>query len=124
MTKSRYAPLTTHLRKSGRAEIPMSFDAIEAVIGFKLPPRAPMHRAWFSNNPTNNPMTRAWLAAGYKSENVDMTNRTLVFRKVAPQEPILDSGRSILTAAELREIVRSMPTAAELVSHVAGRPGR
>ena len=41
-----------------------------------------------------------------------MTNRTLVFRKVAPQEPVRNSSRSMLATAELREIVGSMPTAA------------
>ena len=30
---SRYAPLETYLRESGRAEIPMTFENIEEVIG-------------------------------------------------------------------------------------------
>ena len=92
----------------------MTFEEIEAVLGFKLPPRASTHRAWFSNNPTNNPMTVAWLAAGYKSANVDMENRKLVFRKVAPEEQFPGRGRPMPMAAELREVVASMPTAAEL----------
>ena len=94
MTTSRYAPLAVYLRKSGRAEIPMTFDDIEKVIGSKLPPRASTHRAWFSNNPTSNPMTRAWLTAGYRSADVDMTKRKLVFRRIVSERP----------AAELREI--------------------
>ena len=114
MKSSRYEPLTVHLRRSGGAEISMTFEEIEAVLGFNLPPRASTHRAWFSNNPTNNPMTAAWLAAGYKSANVDMNNRMLVFRKVVPEERSPESGRSMPTAAELREIAASMPTAAEL----------
>ena len=94
MATSRYAPLADYLRKSGRAEIPMTFDDIEEVIGSRLPPRASAHRAWFSNNPTSNPMTRAWLAAGYRSADVDMAKRKLVFRKIVAEQP----------AAELREI--------------------
>ena len=90
----------------------MTFEEVEAVLGFKLPPRASTHRAWFSNNPTNNPMTAAWLAAGYKSANVDMTNRKLVFRKVVPEEHSPE-GRPMPTAAEFREIAASMLTAAE-----------
>ncbi len=114
MKSSRYGQLTTHLRTMGRAEIPMTFKEMEEVLGFKLPPRASTHRAWFSNNPTNNPMTAAWLAAGYKSANVDMKNRKLVFRRVAPEERCPESDRPTPTAAELREIAASMPTAAEL----------
>ena len=113
MTTSRYAPLTVYLRKSGRAEIPITFDDLEEVIGSKLPPSASTHRAWFSNNPTSNPMTRAWLAAGYRSADVDMAKRKLVFRKIVSEQP----------AAEPREIAGSMPTAAEL-REIAGMPER
>ena len=81
MAKSKYEPLKTFLSESGRAEIPMAFDEIEATIGCKLPPKAAGYPAWWSNNPSNNPMTRAWLEAGYKSESVDTKNRKLVFRQ-------------------------------------------
>ena len=80
---SRYAPLTNHLRASGQAEIPMMFGHIETIIGGKLPASAFRHRAWWSNNPSNSAMTRAWLEAGYISAEVDMTGRKLVFRRSA-----------------------------------------
>jgi hypothetical protein len=60
----------------------MSFAQIERVIGQKLPPKAQLHRAWWSNSPTNNVMTKAWLEAGFRSEQVDMEERTLVFRRM------------------------------------------
>ena len=126
MTTSRYAPLTAYLRKSGRAEIPMTFDDLEEVIGSKLPPSASTHRAWFSNNPTSNPMTRAWLAAGYRSADVDMAKRKLVFRKIVSEQPVAEPREiagSMPTAAELREIAGSIPTAAEL-REIAGMPER
>ena len=81
MAKSKYEPLKTFLSESGRAEIPMTFKEIEATIGCKLPPKASGYPAWWSNNPSNNPMTRAWLDAGYKSESVDPKNRKLIFRQ-------------------------------------------
>ena len=59
----------------------MAFEEIEAITGCKLPPKASGYPAWWSNNPTNNPMTRAWLDAGYKSESVDTKNRKLIFRQ-------------------------------------------
>jgi hypothetical protein len=53
-------------------------------------------RTWWSNNPSNNVMTKAWLAAGFVTERVDMGSRRLVFRKsgmsVAP--PIASSAQS------------------------------
>ena len=125
MATSRYAPLADYLRKSGRAEIPMTFDDIEEVIGSKLPPRASTHRAWFSNNPTSNPMTRAWLAAGYRSTDVDMAKRKLVFRKTLPEQPVAqlrEIAGAMPTVAELREIAGAMPTAAELREIAASMP--
>lgn len=78
---SKYEPLTTHLRASGRASIPLTFNKIERIVGAKLPPSAFKYRAWWSNNPTNSVITHAWLDAGYKTANVDMAGRKLVFRK-------------------------------------------
>lgn len=59
----------------------MTFAEIERVLGFSLPEKASGIRAWWSNNPSNNVMTKAWLAAGYVTERVDMGSRRLVFRR-------------------------------------------
>ena len=77
----KYEPLTEFLQKQPDGEVRMSFAQIERVVGFKLPPVAQRHRAWWSNSPTNNVMTRAWLDAGFRSEQVDMAARKLVFRR-------------------------------------------
>lgn len=84
---SKYAPLESHLRDSGREHVPMTFEEIERVIGVPLPASALKHRALWSNNAANWVMTKAWLAAGYETEKVDMTNRTLVFRKAPAAKP-------------------------------------
>lgn len=80
-TDSRYAPLTAHLLKIGQSRIPMTFAEIETLVGYPLPASAHKHRAWWSNNPSNSVITWAWLAAGYRSEQVDMEGRRLVFRR-------------------------------------------
>ena len=90
---SKYAPLASHLRDSGRAHVSMTFREIEHVIGARLPPAAFRHRALWSNNPANWVMTKAWLAAGYKTEKVDMENGKLVFRRAVTPAPAPDAGR-------------------------------
>lgn len=80
---SKYAPLAVHLRESGQDALPMTFGEIESIIGAELPPSAFSYRAWWSNNPTNNVMTRAWREAGYVSADVSLASRKLVFRKAA-----------------------------------------
>lgn len=79
---SKYDGLGAYLRSQARAEVPMSFAEIEKVTGVRLPPKAQHHRAWWSNNPNNNVMTKVWLAAGYETSQVDMEGRKLVFRRI------------------------------------------
>ncbi|WP_339932231.1 hypothetical protein [uncultured Brevundimonas sp.] len=78
---SKYEPLTQFLAAQRGEEVSMSFREIERVLGFPLPEKASGLRAWWSNNASNNVMTKAWLAAGYVTERVDMGSRRLVFRK-------------------------------------------
>lgn len=82
---SKYAPLGEFLRKRATEHVPMRFDEIERITGVKLPPRAQLYRAWWSNNPSNNVMTRVWLDAGYRTEQVDMAQRKLVFRRTSKE---------------------------------------
>ena len=84
---SKYSPLTDHLSKNGSSLISMRFAEIERVIGRPLPPSSREHRAWWSNNPSNNVMTKAWLAAGYETEQVDISGEKLVFRKQSYRAP-------------------------------------
>jgi hypothetical protein len=84
----KYEPLKAYLRAQRGSLVRMSFAEIERVIGAKLPPSAASHRAWWSNNPLNNVMTKAWIDAGFESQQVDLSGRKLVFRRVP------ESGRS------------------------------
>lgn len=76
---SKYAPLEKHLAQANHAQIHMNFSDIEKIIGQPLPPSARKHRAWWSNNPTNSVMTYAWLAAGYKTAEVNLEGEELLF---------------------------------------------
>jgi hypothetical protein len=82
----KYSALTDYLRTQGRDEVPMTFAQIERVIGAKLP-ASHRYRAWWSNNSFNSVMTKAWLAAGFESTHVNMKERKLVFRQIAPKGP-------------------------------------
>ena len=79
----KYEPLGQFLRTQRTSEVPLTFREIERITGVKLPPKAQHHRAWWSNNPNNNVMTKVWLDAGFESAQVDMEGRKLVFRRVA-----------------------------------------
>ncbi len=104
---SKYAPLATYLRETGRETVSMSFAEIERIIGADLPPSAFKHRPWWSNNPSNSVITYAWLEAGYLTEQVDMAGQTLVFRKATQYGPAAKSG-----SGALRDLAAA-PAAAE-----------
>jgi hypothetical protein len=83
----KYEPLTHFLARSTTSQLPMSFEEIERLLGFPLPASSRSHRAWWSNNPSNNVMTKAWLAAGFETADVDVVRGRLVFRKLRDTSP-------------------------------------
>ena len=83
----KYEPLGEFLRAQSRAKIPMTFTEIERLLGTKLP-KSKMNRAWWSNNPDNNVMTRQWLGAGFETAAVDVQAGKLEFRRQAGAQPL------------------------------------
>lgn len=114
----KYAPLGEFLRSQEAAFVSMTFEEIERIIGGTLPPKAQHHRAWWSNNPSNNVMTGVWLEAGYKTEQVDMASRRLVFRR-APAV----SGREQPTPPKTHGSVKRHPLLGALKGLVLIMPG-
>jgi hypothetical protein len=114
VTMGKYDRLGEFLRSQRAKEIPMTFAEIERVIGGKLPPNSPQYPAWWSNNPTNNVMTKVWLAAGFRTAQVDTKARKVVFRKAdadsseAPPPQTKKSGRHPLFGA-LKGLIRVAP---------------
>ncbi|MGD9543293.1 MAG: hypothetical protein AB7F41_06080 [Methylocystis sp.] len=84
---SKYEPLTAYLRKQPCREVRLGFGDLEKILGFKLPSSAGQHRAWWSNNGSNNVMTKAWLSAGFRTRDVDMEKERLTFERVGPGDP-------------------------------------
>ncbi len=109
---SKYDRLGDYLRTQRTKEVPMTFAEIERVIGAKLPPSSPQYPAWWSNNPSNNVMTKVWLKAGFRTEQVDVKSRKIVFRRVEQKtreaQPADKVGRHPLFGA-LRGLVHVPP---------------
>jgi len=62
----------------------VGFSELERLIGWKLPASAWKYPAWWSNNPSNNSMTKVWLKAGWRTGEVDVPGETVVFRRQGP----------------------------------------
>jgi hypothetical protein len=90
---SKYDPLRHFLEGCKTEEVPLTFAEIEGILGADLPP-SKAYPAWWSNNPSNNVMTRAWLAAGFRTERVDVAGEKLVFRRESHAGASLSGGGS------------------------------
>jgi hypothetical protein len=88
----KYAPLRDFLIGQDQPVVSMSFEQIEKLIGKPLP-SSKASRAFWSNNPDNNVMTREWLAAGFVAESVDIHGGKLLFRK-REERPLMFPGET------------------------------
>jgi hypothetical protein len=85
---SKYAPLAHFLKTQAKDYVLMNFTEVEKALGSKLPPSAYDYQAWWSNyGGASHVQAKAWLDAGYETEQVDMTSQKLVFRKT--RKPVL-----------------------------------
>ena len=105
---SKYEPLTIFLQAQRLDRLIMSFADVERELGFKLPPSAYVHPAWWANEQSSHVQARAWIRAGFETEQVDVGSKKLVFRRVTtssavrPSTPagMAETGREFVGAAQ------------------------
>ena len=93
--RGKYQRLYAYLSSLQAREWRTSFDEVEAVIGFELPPSARLHRPWWGNQRggSGHSHSLAWSVAGWETAEVDMDEETLLFRRTRPtavRRPPLD----------------------------------
>lgn len=81
--RGKYAPLYRHLLAMSGPDWRTSFAEVEAVLGFRLPDSARLHRPWWANSAKGNGHSHAlaWQAAGWKTGRIDLDAETLVFAR-------------------------------------------
>ncbi len=84
---NKYLPLENFLKHQIGGEVRMTFAEIEEVLGGKLPRSAYIHRPWWANEAMGHIHAKAWLAAGFRTAQVDMEGQTLVFSRL-PTSPV------------------------------------
>jgi len=75
---SKYDPLLHHLTAS-RGPVELTFDDVEGLLGSSLPASARRYPAWWSNSGGTHVQAHAWMAAGYRTEDVDITSGRVRF---------------------------------------------
>src|SRR5258705_13555077 len=110
----KYENLGEFLRGQKNSSVRLSFSEVEKIIGHRLP-RSARYPAWWSNNPSNNVMTKVWLSAGFRTEQVDVKSRKIVFRRVeegpaeASSSPPVKKGERHPLFGALKGLVRIPP---------------
>ena len=88
----------------------MTFKEIEQIIGFKIPNSNYVYPAIWANS-DSHPIAKAWLNAGYLSEQLNLVEETIVFRKNDGKSSISLPVKKVVsvTNATERKIKCSMP---------------
>jgi len=87
--KTKYSPLSRYLAWRQRHIIysTLTFDEIEKIIENKLPTSALQHRHWWTNT-GSQVQVKAWLKAGWNVHEVNLNDRSVIFRRVRiPEKP-------------------------------------
>ena len=82
----KYEPLPQFLARREASQVRLEFKAIEKILGFKLPKSAYEYEAWWSNNDTGHSHARAWLAAGWRTADVDIAAREVTFVRASSHQ--------------------------------------
>ena len=78
---SKYARLRRHLEGRTEDEVTVSFGEIDELVA-GLPASARNHRAWWSNEAEGSHVqARAWIDAGWRVEDVQLTAERVKFVK-------------------------------------------
>jgi hypothetical protein len=76
---TKYHALFEHLLFSGQGRQILTFGEIEAIIETPLPASARRRPEWWSNSPSGHSQARAWMRAGYKTSNINLVDKTVLF---------------------------------------------
>jgi len=84
---SKYGPLGVYLTERERSisYVTLTFPEIERIIEDKLPSSAIQHRQWWSNA-SSHAHAQAWLNVGWMVHDMNLIDKTVVFKRVRRPE--------------------------------------
>ena len=83
----KYEPFENFMNKTPPfvTNLTLSFEQIELIIRSGLPRSATRYRQWWANQKhhEHRPQAKAWMDAGFKVEQVDMSLNIVIFSRAA-----------------------------------------
>lgn len=76
----KYRYLSDYLHNADGEAVKLTFEEIEQILKDKLPNSAYQHRAFWANTESHS-IAISWMSVGYRTVEVDIENRYVVFEK-------------------------------------------
>ena len=107
---AKYDPLGEHLSGLPRdTSHTLSFDRIEAILGFSLPKSARSYQAWWANQVGGGHVqANAWLDEGWHTEQLSLAQRQVIFTPVATPRAPKSARDSALPGLSIDEAKRAV----------------
>ena len=111
-SSKKYRLLSDYLFNSKDDKVRLSLLDIEKILGFKPPPSAYVHRAFWANTKTHS-IALSWMSVGFETVEVSIEERYVVFERVRDYSKSVVAGKR--KAAEVLQKIGSSRTS-ELTS--------
>lgn len=111
---SKYEPFRQWLDRQTQDRVQLSFQDIEAILGFQLPASARALAQWWANVAGSHVQASAWMGAGWRARQVDIRGEQVTFeRKEAPTGAagVQERGAAFLPSQLNVEVSRLTPSA-------------
>lgn len=79
---TKYEPLTTYLNLCKKQRIKLTYNEIEEILGFDLPPSAYKDSRWWLNNDDSHTQSKSWGKAGYKTTDINLGESVTFVKEV------------------------------------------
>ena len=91
-SSKKYRRLSDYLYACGEDKVRLTIRDIENILGFKPPPSAYLHRAFWANTKTHS-IALSWMSVGYETVEVSIEDRYVVFERKRDYSGVLTVGR-------------------------------
>lgn len=82
MRVSIYTPLCDYFLRLKIDLVTLTFSEIEKITGKSLPQSALKYSSWWANDETHTQAKNGWMAAGWKSSDVNLGTKLIQFNRV------------------------------------------
>ena len=94
VSSKKYRLLSDYLYSSKDDMVKLTFEDIEKILGFKPPPSAYVHRAFWANTKTHS-IALSWMGVGYETVEVSIKDRYVVFERTPEYRKVAFGKRKV-----------------------------